>query len=136
MFVEPYFKEENRLKTSTTFENKVKMYAELDTQEKAIKKQKDPLNKSIKEEMKSKGLSKFEHENIVVDYSVQERTSMNEDRLVMKLKSLGFDEAIKTVEVPDQAVIESLIYEGKLSPIELDDCIEKKRVEVLKVKVK
>lgn len=115
------------------FDETIQQYAELDAEAKALKKQLDPMNKDIKSHMKFAGLKKYEVGDIKVSYNVQERTNMNEDALVEKLRGLGLTEAIKTVEKPNEAVIEQLIYEGKLPASELESCIEKKYIEVLKV---
>lgn len=108
-------------------------FAKIDAEQKRLKKLGDPLKNKIKKYMLQNGLDTFKEGPVTASFKIQERTSMNEDKLVSKLKSLGLFEAIKTVEVPDQAVIEELIYEGKLDPIELDDCIIRKNVEVLRV---
>jgi hypothetical protein len=116
------------------FEDKVKHYFKLDQEEKSVKKEKTPLNVAIKDHMKSNALNAVEVDGIKVSYQVQERTSMNEDKLLLKLKSLGLTEAIVTVEKPDSESVSKLIYDGKLTTEELESCIEKKYVEVLSVK--
>lgn len=108
-------------------------FAKIDAEQKRLKKLGDPLKDKIKKYMNQNGLDTFKEGPVTASFKIHERTSMNEDKLLSKLKSLGLSEAIKTVEVPDQAVIEELIYEGRLDPIELDDCIIRKNVEVLRV---
>lgn len=109
-------------------------FAELDAEQKRLKKEGDPLKDKIKTIMNEHEMDRFEKGPIQVTFSIQERRTMNEERLLQKLKSLGLTEAIKTVEKPDQQVIEDLIYEGALDPSDLDECIERKQVEVLRVK--
>jgi hypothetical protein len=120
-------------KKSFDLDSAVVKYHELNEQSKGLKKQLDPINKDIKAYMKEERLSKYEAGDIKVAFSVQERTTMNEDALVEKLKALGLTEAIKTVEKPNEEVIEHLLYEGKLAASELESCVEKKFIEVLKV---
>lgn len=123
----------NAPSTASDFEATVEKYVELDAQQKALKKELDPMNKEIKAHMKSNNMKEFKTADFKVSFSVQERTSMNEDALLKKLKALGLTEAIVTVEKPDETVLEKLIYEGKLDASELESCIERKFVEVLKV---
>lgn len=118
---------------ANVLESMVTKYADLDSQIKTLKKESDPLNKAIKGVMSEQGLSKFEAEGVKVTFQVQERNTTNEDKLLLKLKALGLTEAIKVVEKPDEAVIEQLIYEGKLPAAELASCVETKYIEVLKV---
>jgi len=116
-----------------TLGEQVKKYFAFDQAEKTAKKDKEPLNKSIKLEMRTSGLKEFNSDGIVADFSTQQRTTMNEAKLLVKLKELGLDNAIETVEKPNQAVVEDLVYNGKLDPAVLAGCIETKEVEVLKV---
>lgn len=116
------------------FEEQVKHYYQYDLEEKAAKDSKKPLNTSIKKHMQANNLKAVEVDGLKVSYSLQERTNMNEDKLLLKLKSLGLTEAIVTVEKPDAEAVSKLIYDGKLTTEELDACIEKKYVEVLSVK--
>lgn len=100
----------------------------------SFKKDADKLNKEIKQEMKAGGLKNIDTGKVVATYGVQERTSMNRDKLLKRLKDLGLQEAIKTVEVPNETVVEDLIYKGHLDASKIQDCIEVKEVEVLRIK--
>lgn len=117
------------------FGAKVERYVDLDTEAKSIKKEMEPMNKSIKEHMKSNDLKTFESGKVKVMYSVQEKTNMNSAKLILTLKKLGLKEAIKKIEIPDDAKIQELIYEGRLAPSDIGHCVETKYVEVLKVGV-
>lgn len=114
----------------------VKEYYKYDTAEKAAKKSKELLNKEMKKMMRSADLEEFETEELIATFSIQERSSMNEVKLVAKLKELGFTDAIETVEKPNAGVLETLIYDGKLDPALIADCEITKEVEVLSVKKK
>lgn len=115
--------------------SKVETYVELDSEAKEIKKQMDPMNKAIKAHMKKYGLKTLASGKVKVLYSVTEKTSMNSAKLISTLKELGLEEAIKTIELPDDAVIQDLIYSGRLAPSDVGHCVETKFVEVLKVGV-
>lgn len=109
-------------------------FAQYDAEQKRLKKISEPLKKQIKDYMSENDIEKLEEGPVVAQFQRQERVSTNEEKLVDKLKSLGFDKAIRTVEVPDQEVIEELIYQGELNPAELDDCVIRKEIERLTVK--
>src|SRR6185312_3212090 len=96
------------------FKNHVATFAVLDAEQKKLKKESDPLKDRIKDYMGQHELDVYKVGPVTASYSIQERKSMNEPMLVNKLKALGLDEAIKTVEVPDQSAIEELIYAGTL----------------------
>lgn len=100
----------------------------------SYKKQANNLNKDIKNEMKAGGLKNIDTGRVVATFSVQERTSMNQDKLLKRLKDLGLHQAIKTVEVPNETAVEDLIYKGHLDASKIQDCIEVKEVEVLRIK--
>jgi hypothetical protein len=117
-----------------SFEQKVKRYYELDQEKKAIEKEHKPLNEEIKEYMRTEEMDSFTVEDIVAELKTQERKNMNAEKLVARLKELGFTEAIQTVEVPNEEKINELIYEQKLDPNALSDCVEIKPVYVLSVK--
>jgi hypothetical protein len=112
----------------------IKDYHTYNTKEKEFKNLKDPLNKKIKEIMKNHNLQEFEADDLVAAYSETEKVSMNEERLLRKLKELGLEEAIETIERPNQSVVEQLIYDGKLDPAAIADCVETSVVATLRIK--
>lgn len=113
---------------------KLTKFAEYNEQAKKYEKLKEPLNKEIKTIMSGAGIDEFESEGVTATLQTQERSSMNSAKLLNRLKELGFEEAIETVERPNDAVVERLIYDGKLDPELIQDCVETKHVQVLKVK--
>lgn len=115
---------------------KVKKYYEYDAQEKSIKDQKEPIKDEIKKLMRTADLDKFEVEDLEASYKIQERTKMNEIKLLNRLKELGLTEAIEVVERPNIDKVETLLYDNKLDPALISDCLEIKEIEVLSVKKK
>jgi hypothetical protein len=113
---------------------KAKQYAELDAQIKKLDTIKKPLNSEIKDYMKDNGMDVIQGQGFGVHFGTQERVTMNEAKLLDKVKSLGLTDAIKTVEVVDQSLLEDLVFNGKLNPAEIEDCVERKIVETLTVK--
>jgi hypothetical protein len=114
----------------------MKTYYEQDSIEKAAKKVKEPLNKELKVLFKSAELAEFETDDLLATYGVQERSGTNDAKLLNRLRELGFEKAIETVERPNSAVLETLIYDGTLDPTLIADCFETKEVEVFSVKKK
>ena len=122
----------------------IPQYAETKELADDYKKQADKQNKEIKETFKAiKDESQtLEIDGYIANYQKQERTSMNEEKVLeafgnckkVKLaKDLGI---IKTKEYIDYDALEKAIYDGRLSEkllAELQDCEEVKIVEVLKV---
>lgn len=113
---------------------KIVRYHKYDSEEKAAKKLREPLNLELKKAMAEMNLNLFEFNGYVASYSPQERISMNEDRLIAKLKELGHTDAIVHVEKADTGKLEELIYDGKLDPELLVSCNDTKIVEVLSIK--
>lgn len=100
------------------------------------KKKRDALNKSLKDELMKLAGKSYTAENIEATVSPSTKTTMNEEKLLTRLKELGLSEAIQIVEKPNTAIIEELISSGKLNANELKTCMETKVSYVLKTKVK
>jgi hypothetical protein len=113
---------------------KVTNYAQLDAKTKQLEELKKPLNAEIKEFMKANGLKEVVAGAIKAVFGKQERVSMNQEKLLDKVKQLGLNQAIKTVEVVDEQILESMIFNGELNASEIEECMEKKIVETLSIK--
>ncbi len=94
----------------------------------------DPLKAKIKDAMSEFGIGEFEHDGVAAVYSVQERTNPNGEKLLQRLRELGFEQAIKTVETVDTAVLERLIYDSEIDTEAIADCFTTNKVAVLTVK--
>lgn len=115
------------------FPSEVNEYIALDNQIKELTKRRDELNKRLKEDMRLMEMDKVETNDYVLSYIIQNRVTINEPKLIDRLKLLGFSRAIVLVEKVDSDVVESLIYNGELAPADVEDCNEYKEVETLKV---
>lgn len=114
-----------------------------------LKKEHEKLNREIKSILVSDdaflvdGTSSKKNNHIVVtdncvaEYYETENVSIDECRLIEFLKANGYEKAIKTVEVLDSDVLESMLYNGEI-PTEhqkkMNDFKEIKRVAKLVVK--
>jgi hypothetical protein len=108
--------------------------AELDKLDKRCKK----VNATIKELMFDLGISEESYNGYRCVRSVQQRESLDEEKLIKMLKRYAPDtECIKKKEYVDMDVLENEIYHGLLSDdamIALDECRNMKEVVVLTVK--
>ena len=110
-----------------TFITKVTEYCELDAQIKELEKQKTALKADICGYMDENRLSNQEVEGWKLVMSVSERTTVNEDKLLMTVKgwNVSDNELIKTREYVDTDRLENLVYNGAISQAqlqELDSC--------------
>lgn len=87
----------------------------------------------IKQMMKELGIKAIEVPGFKATYSERVSQNFNEDKLLAKIKSLGFVDCVKTVEVVDMEKLESLIYDNELDPLELASCKETKVTPTLKL---
>lgn len=94
-------------------------------------------NAQIKEYMKENNLESYSDDNgHIVKYSVQERTSMNEAKLLKVMKDNGVDYVIKTQEYVDSDLLEKALYNNELSEDvqrQIAECNEIKYVPTLRV---
>ena len=112
----------------------IQEYYKYDKSEKDAKKFKKPLNEQIKSFMKEIKSSVYTAGNVKAIFKTQERTKLNEDKLLAKLNDLGRSDCIVMKPTVDVDKVEDLIYKGELDGKILSDCIEVKHVETLTVK--
>ena len=129
--------EKQAVELKNTAEQYVKYKAELDPLEKQCKS----LNTTIKGLMEILKIDSVSlDDGSSVEYSVSEKVSFNEDRLVKTLKRFApYSKAVKTKEYVDMEVLESEIYHGDLSDdamLELDKCREVKEIPKITIKKK
>ena len=94
-------------------------------------------NEQIKETMKHLNITEFESTNgLIAKIIIQNREKFNDAKLIDKLKTLGVNEAIKTVEVVDMDALEDSIYNGRLDAANISDCRETTKVTTLKINKK
>ena len=101
-------------------------------------KEKDQLNKEIKEFITNSSEKTLEYGGYKAILGQQTRTSLNEDGLIEYIKEHKpvsiYDRAVKTKEYIDSTAVEDLIYEGALSAIELEPFVATKIIPTLTVK--
>ena len=112
----------------------IREYYKWDQAEKEAKKQKQPLNKQIKEIMKEEEIRDILIGEIKATYIEKQVQTADAEKLLQRLKDLGATDCIKTVEVVNEEALEDAIYNGKISPAMLEDCFSVKVVPTLTVK--
>ena len=65
--------------------------------------------------------------------SNQLRQTMNEDKLLLKVKELNRPDLVKTKEYVDSDLLEKAIYQGELSAEDLADCMTTKEITTLRI---
>ena len=118
-----------------TLDELIPLYAEnkadLDVYDKLCKSQ----NALIKQHMEELGETEHTAGGYVVKYSVSQRESINEDRLLDILKKHNVPGVIKTKEYVDMDALESYLYNTELSDdlaADMDSCREIKEVVQLR----
>lgn len=109
-------------------------YIKLKEEEKRISNDSKKLNKKIKEYFDTQGTAELVVGDNVIVKQVQDRSTMNEDKLLNKLKQLGKTSAIKTKEYVDVEVVDNLLYKGDISTNDIIDCINNKQVTMIRIK--
>lgn len=103
------------------------------------KKQCDAENTEIKKLMAEQKLKDFEADGIVAKYVIQNKESMNEEKLIKLLKSKGYTDIIKTREYVDMDELENALYHDTIDKdtvVEMDKCREVKEVIQLRISKK
>ena len=121
-----------------TLDELIPRYGELKSQADSLKKELDVDNATIKELMAQSDSTEYEVDGWVAKYSVQERESLDEQKLLQIIKDAGVQKEglIKTVEILDMEVLEDLLYKDEI-PAEvvanMDSCRSIKEVVTLRV---
>lgn len=93
----------------------------------------DRDNTLIKELMKEEDIENYDCGTHTAKISVQQRQSMNEDKLLDTIKSLNRLDLIKTKEYVDMDLLEKAMYNNEIQPTEIQSCMITKEVRTLKV---
>lgn len=116
----------------------VSEFGKNDAEFKQLKKLVESQKTDIKQQLDLMGESDYSSGGYKVHCSVSTRESLNEDKLIQRLKKFAPDtECIKTKEYIDMEVLENEIYHEKLSAeamTALNECKESKEVVTLTVK--
>ena len=108
----------------------------------ALKQAKDE-EKNVTEELKlildEEGISKDTIDGIKVNYTTCTKSSINEDKLLAIVKQLAQEQpellsCIETKEVINENTLEELMYQGFITPGDIQAAYEEKQYKTLKLK--
>ena len=108
----------------------------------ALKQAKDE-EKNVTEELKlildQEGISKDTIDGIKVNYTTCTKSSINEDKLLAIVKQLAQEQpellsCIETKEVINENTLEDLMYQGFITPGDIQAAYEEKQYKTLKLK--
>jgi hypothetical protein len=121
-----------------TLEELIPKYGEDKANMDSLKKEVDAENTLIKKLMKDSDSGEYEAGGWVAKYSVSERVSLDEKKLLQIIKEHGVEKEglIDTVEVLNMDVLEDLLYKNEIPQevvVEMDSCREVKEVATLRV---
>jgi hypothetical protein len=119
-----------------TFEDKVQMFFDKKKLADRLKKELEPLNREIKKHMDENNLQELELSDYTIKITTQDRSTLNEERVVTRLHELGLEDCILIVEKPNQEAIEKKIYDNEIKATVFEDCTDINIVPVLKVSKK
>lgn len=97
---------------------------------------KKSASESIKAILAKNKLTTVDMDSFKVSLQERVRSSMNEGKLLERLKNLGLTQCIKTVEQIDSDELEKLIYSGDVNPEDIADCEDSSVSYVLSVRKK
>lgn len=108
----------------------------------ALKQAKEE-EKNVTEELKlildEEGISKDTIDGIKVNYTTCTKSSINEDKLLAIVKQLAQEQpellsCIETKEVINENTLEELMYQGFITPADIQAAYEEKQYKTLKLK--
>ena len=122
----------------------LKKYSELKDQEKQLKAQMTETANNLKTYLQDNSIEEYVNDGIKISYKPTEKSSVNEERLIAKIKKLARSEkdlekrkllksSIKKVEAIDENVLEELIYTNVINSQELEECYESKVTYTLRL---
>ena len=106
-------------------------------------KQAKEQEKNVTEELKlildQEGISKDTIDGIKVNYTTCTKSSINEDKLLTIVKQLAQEQpellsCIETKEVINENTLEELMYQGFITPEDIQPAYEEKQYKTLKLK--
>ena len=106
-------------------------------------KQAKEQEKNVTEELKlildEEGISKDTIDGIKVNYTTCTKSSINEDKLLAIVKQLAQEQpellsCIETKEVINENILEDLMYQGFITPGDIQAAYEEKQYKTLKLK--
>ena len=106
---------------------------------KQAKEQEKNVTEELKPILDQEGISKHTIDGIKVNYTTCTKSSINEDKLLAIVKQLAQEQpellsCIETKEVINENTLEELMYQGFITPGDIQAAYEEKQYKTLKLK--
>jgi len=124
---------ENQETTKDKLDRLIPLFYVNDKEAKQYIEVSEGYKKEIKQLMLDGSIEEFPCGDLRATCKISTREDFNQDRLLAKIKQLGVQGIIKTVEVVDMDALENALYHGQLNAAELVTCRESKEVVTLRV---
>lgn len=112
-------------------------YSQSKDKEKEVKAQLNELGTQLKELLTANELQEYEFGGLKISYKPSEKSTVNEEKLITTIKKLAratkdkdmkakIKAAVIKVEAIDEHHLETLIYDGTVTPEDIAECYESK----------
>lgn len=122
----------------------ISQYSQSKDKEKKVKAELNEIGTQLKELLSANDIQEYEFGGLKISYKPSEKSTVNEDKLINTIKKLARatkDKDIKAkiraavikVEAIDEHHLETLIYDGTVTPEDIAECYESKTTWTLRL---
>lgn len=122
----------------------ISQYSQSKDKEKEVKAELNELGTQLKELLLANDIQEYEFGGLKISYKPSEKSTVNEDKLINTIKKLAratkdkdmkakIRAAIIKVEAIDEHHLETLIYDGTVTPEDIAECYESKTIWTLRL---
>lgn len=122
----------------------ISQYSQSKDKEKEVKAELNEIGTQLKELLSANDIQEYEFGGLKISYKPSEKSTVNEDKLINTIKKLARatkDKDIKAkiraavikVEAIDEHHLETLIYDGTVTPEDIAECYESKTTWTLRL---
>lgn len=122
----------------------ISQYSQSKDKEKQVKAELNEIGTQLKELLSANDIQEYEFGGLKISYKPSEKSTVNEDKLINTIKKLARatkDKDIKAkiraavikVEAIDEHHLETLIYDGTVTPEDIAECYESKTTWTLRL---
>ena len=122
----------------------ISQYSQSKDKEKEVKAELNEIGTQLKELLSANDIQEYEVGGLKISYKPSEKSTVNEDKLINTIKKLARatkDKDIKAkiraavikVEAIDEHHLETLIYDGTVTPEDIAECYESKTTWTLRL---
>lgn len=122
----------------------ISQYSQSKDKEKEVKAELNELGTQLKELLSANDIQEYEFGGLKISYKPSEKSTVNEDKLINTIKKLAratkdkdmkakIRAAVIKVEAIDEHHLETLIYDGTVTPEDIAECYESKTTWTLRL---